>query len=79
MAHRVIKTSKDANGDITGLCGTTWTVSKSEAIRDIRKDPYHYDVAPGVYVRVHSRGADQYLTADADNTSENNLSNLEDC
>lgn len=78
MAHRVIKTTKDRAGDIIGLCGTTWKVHKEEAIRDIRNDPHHYDIAPGVYVLVVSRGAEQYLTTEADSASANNLSNLKD-
>lgn len=79
MAHRVIRTSKDPDGDITGLCGTTWKVSKEQAIRDIRNDRHHYDVSPGIYVRVATRGASQYLTTDADSTSTNNLNNLDNC
>lgn len=79
MTHRVTNTSKDSDGDITGLCGTTWRVPKEEAIRDIRNDRHSYDVAPGVYVRVATRGATQYLTTDADSTSTNNLNNLKDC
>lgn len=51
-------------------------VSKSDAIRDIRNDPFSYDVSPGVYVRVATRNGQPYLTTDADGSSRNNL---EDC
>lgn len=79
MPHRVTKSSKDSDGGIIGLCGTTWKVSKSEAIRDIHSDSHYYDVSPGVYVRVATRGGQQYLTTDADSSSSNNLNNLKDC
>ncbi len=79
MSNRVTKSSKDSDGDIIGLCGPTWKVSKSEAIRDIHRDPHYYDVSPGVYVRVVTRGGQQYLTTDPDGSSSNNLDNLPDC
>lgn len=79
MTNRVTKSSKNSDGDIIGLCGATWKVSKSDAIRDIRNDPSSYDVSPGVYVRVATRNGQPYLTTDADGSSRNNLDNLEDC
>ncbi|WP_368499995.1 DUF3892 domain-containing protein [Herbiconiux sp. A18JL235] len=82
MAQQVTKSSKDRDGDITGLCGTGWSHTKPEAVSNIARDPQAYFVSVNgrtVYVRVGSRNGRQYLTTSSDGYSPNNLDDLDDC
>ena len=84
MAQRqVTRTDKDSDGDITRLCGSWGTATKSEAIRHIESRSHAYYVQqPGtrrVDVHVVDGPDGQYLRTDADPASQNNLDNLPDC
>ena len=81
--QRGTRTGKNSNRDITSLCGPAFgKVLKSQALADIKHDPYSYyveEVVPRVYVRVGHRNGVEYLTTYADGYSKNNLDNLPDC
>lgn len=83
--RRVTHTSKDADGDITGLCNPSsdWRqVSKSEAIRHIRLKTHRYYVESNGHrsdVHVVHRRSGAYLRTDPDPTGANDLDNLPDC
>lgn len=82
MTKEVTKSKKDQDGDITGLCGTSWSHIKSEAIANIKADSRAYSVSAGgqtTYVRVATRGLKDYLTTNPDSTGRNNLDYLPDC
>ena len=79
---RVRRSGKDRDGDITSLCGTGWSVTKSQAVREINTGTNRYYVAeatPSVWVQVRTRGQVQYLTTEADGISPNNLGRLPNC
>lgn len=85
--RRVIRTSKDDDGDILALCwrdsdGKVTHTDKASAIAHIRGGTHSYHVAeqaPSVDVKVRTRNGTPYLTTEADATSKNNLDNLPDC
>jgi len=82
MTQQVTKSQKDRDGDITGLCGASWSHTKSQAVNNIRADRQAYTVTAGgqtSYVRVGTRHGKDYLTTNADSTGRNNLDNLGDC
>jgi len=82
MSLEVTKSKKDQDGDILGLCGTTWTVNKTTAVATIRRDPRAYFVSVRgrtVYVRVGTRNGRDYLTTAPDGYSPNNLDDLPNC
>lgn len=82
MALQVLRSKKDPDGDITGLCGAGWQHSKSTAVENIRRDSAAYYVSVGgrtVYVRVGTRNGRDYLTTNADGYRPNNLDDLPDC
>ena len=88
MERRVIKTRKDADGDILGLCGN-WGVnnsladiSKQNAIDDIscgRCRYYVIDSGQKVYITVVNGPNGHYLRTERDCTRGNNLDELPDC
>ena len=83
MPLRVTATGKDSDGDITKLCGSSWSTSKATAIREIETGTFEYFVNEAGYrstvvVRKRSDGT-KYLTTLADKTNKNNLDNLDDC
>src|SRR5688572_7420398 len=46
MAGRLVKrTGKDNSNDITRMCGDGWSVSKTEAIDQIQRGSYAYEVS----------------------------------
>lgn len=82
MSLQVTKSAKDDDRDITGLCGTGWSHSKTTASANIQRVRTAYFVSVGgrtVYVRVGSRNGRPYLTTAPDGYSPNNLDNLPDC
>jgi len=82
MTQEVTKSKKDQDGDITGLCGASWSHTKSEAVAKIQTDSKAYSVSAGgqtTYVRVGTRGLKDYLTTNPDSTGRNNLDYLPDC
>ena len=81
--RRVARTGKDLDKDITKLCGTWGSQSKTLAISDIESGKHMYYVHEAGYrseVHVYT-GADgkKHLRTYADATSRNNLDNLPDC
>lgn len=82
MSLQVTRSQKNSDGDITGLCGSGWTHSKSQVIRNITADSSAYYVSVAgrtVYVRVRTRNGADYLTTSADGYVPNNLDDLPDC
>lgn len=82
MSQQVTKSSKDRDGDITGLCGSGWNHSKATAVANVRRDSSAHYVSVGgrtVYVRVGTRNGRDYLTTAPDNYSPNNLDSLPNC
>ncbi len=94
MAKKVTATGKDDDGDIIKLCGGTWSVTKAEAIQETldagnghngAATPYYVEVDGAVvnvrvYTRTESDGSTtQYLRTEADSTTANNLTELDDC
>jgi hypothetical protein len=82
MGLRVLRSKKDDDGDITGLCGDGWSHTKQDVIARIAVDRYAYYVSAGgqtVFVRVGRRNLVPYLTTHPDGTKPNNLDNLPPC
>lgn len=83
--RRVRATGKDRDGDITRLCNgmSSWSPrSKADAIVDIRYHIHTYYVeeqSPRTVVTVVNRYGRQHLQTTADNSHQNNLSNLPSC
>ncbi len=80
--RRVTATGKDADGDITKLCGTWGNTTKAQAIRDIEGGTHTYHVQTGnrrTDVHVVSGPTGKYLRTDPDSTGTNNLDDLPDC
>ncbi|MCY4011142.1 MAG: DUF3892 domain-containing protein [Gammaproteobacteria bacterium] len=83
--RRVTQTGKDDDGDITRLCnpGEDWSPrSKAGAILDIEDKTHSYHVEEAGYkstIYVVEVGGVKHLKTYADETSKNNLDNLEDC
>ena len=79
----VTKSGKDAQRDITALCGPWGRVSKSKAISDIKLGVNHYYVKqPGTSatdVIVKGQPPHEYLSTVADGQTDNNLDSLADC
>ncbi len=85
---RVIKSAKDKNKNIIGLCveygenGELKKIDKATAIGFIRRKIHQFYVKEEDYassVIVKCRDGEPYLTTEADCTSKNNLDNLPDC
>lgn len=82
MTQQVTSSKKDRDGDITGLCGSSWSDTKSQAVSNIGVDRQAYSVSAGgqtTYVRVGKRNGNDYLTTNPDSSGLNNLDNLPDC
>lgn len=82
MTQEVTKSKKDQDGDIIGLCGASWSHTKTQAVDNIRADWQAYSVSAGgeaTYVRVGTRGSKDYLTTNPDFTGRNNLDHLPGC
>jgi len=87
MADRQVTHShKDKDGDIIGLCWKSGSdlkyVSTADAISHIVEGTYKYFVsesAPAVWVLARPAANPTYLTTEADDNSDNNLDNLDDC
>lgn len=84
--RRVVKSKKDRDGDILGLCnsGEYWSPrSKRDAIIDIESSTHRYYVQwnDGIRTEINVvNGAHgKYLRTDKDNTTKNNLDDLLDC
>ena len=80
--RRVKKTGKDADGDITSLCGDWGQRTKAGAISDIESNTHTYYVQSGSSrseVHVVQGQTGKYLRSDPDPSSANNLDNLPDC
>lgn len=76
----VLRTGKDSDGDITSLCGSGFSVSKTVAVTHIQGGSYEYwTESPSARVRVKTRNGRPYLTTCADGVKPNNLDNLPDC
>lgn len=81
--RRVTKTGKDDDGDITKLCGSSWSRSKALAIDDIETGNHSYYVneagyRTNVHVYTGAYGI-KHLRTTADPASKNNLDNLPPC
>lgn len=82
MSREVTESKRDRDGDIIGLCGSGWSATRSEAVREIGNDRYAYYVARGgqkTHVRAATRNGNPYLTTDPDGIKPNNLDELPDC
>lgn len=82
MSQQVTKSSKNQDGDITGLCGSGWSHDKATAVANIRRSASAYYVSVNgrtVYVRIGSRNSRDYLTTAPDSYGANNLDNLPNC
>jgi hypothetical protein len=84
MADRkVTKTGKDADGDITSLCGGWGEASKAMAIGDIEGGRHRYYVAGSgsteVNIHVVKGDTGKYLRTDPDGSTIDNLDELPDC
>ena len=84
MADRqVTGTGKDADGDITSLCGGWGEVSKTIAIIDIEANLNRYYVAGAsgteVDIYVVNGASGKYLRTDPDGSVVDNLDDLPDC
>jgi len=76
------KTGKDSSGDITSLCGSWGSQSKSLAILDIELGTHRYytHASNGREADVAVDGATgKYLRTDPDKTTADNLADLPDC
>ena len=86
MADRAVyKTGKDSQGNILSLCndGAYWSPRrKSDAISDIESGLHTYHVpwqSGRTEIRVVQGPTGKYLRTDFDNTTRNNLDDLQDC
>jgi len=84
MALQITGVTKDRQGDITGLCGLTWSDTIEGVIRDIERGTYQYYVQVGeqradVYVAPATAYAKKHLRTTADTTTRNNLDYLGGC
>lgn len=81
--RRVTRTGKDRDGDITKLCGPTWSASKSQAIRHIERgiNSYYVQDRYGRTADVHvvKGSTGKYLRTDPNSNCSDNLDNLPDC
>lgn len=79
-AHLYVVTgsTKDASGNITGICGNGWRHSAATAIANIRGDKYEYRVLTpdGPHVRPYG---DHYLRSGQDGATNYNLRSLPNC
>jgi len=83
MTKRYVdRSGKDAEGDITKLCGAWGSTSKAQAIREIEASTYNYVVRLGggeVKVLVKQGKTGKYLTTSPDGRTRNNLDDLPEC
>lgn len=81
--RRVTSTGKDADGDITKLCGYWGSASKHQAIIDIENGSHTYYVQDQygrrADVQVVNGQTGKYLRTDPNSTCSDNLDNLPDC
>jgi hypothetical protein len=81
--RRVTKTGKDSSGDITSLCGTWGSRTKSLAIVDIELGTHRYytHASNGTEadIQVVNGTTGKYLRTDPDKTTADNLADLPDC
>lgn len=81
--RRVTATGKDRDGDITKLCGSWGSASKSEAITGIEYGINSYYVQDRygrtADVKVVDGPTGKYLRTDPNSTCSDNLDNLPDC
>lgn len=82
-SREVTCTCKDKDGNITCLGGSWGQVDKDQAMDDIDNGTHEYWV-PGrggtkVQVHVVPNHAPPYLRTDPDDTTANNLDELDDC
>lgn len=81
--RRVTGTGKSSSGEITSLCGTWGTQTKSGAITDIENGTHRYytHAANGTQadVIVVDGASGKYLRTDPDKTTADNLADLPDC
>ena len=87
MAERaVVRSKKDRDGDILALCnsGEYWSPrGKADAIQDIESGAHQYYVpwtdGTKTLIRVVNGSTGKYLRTDKDDTSRNNLDDLDNC
>ena len=81
--RRVTGTGKDGEGDITSLCGSWGSSTKTQAIADIELDLHRYytHAANGTEadVEVVNGTTGKYLRTDPDKSLADNLGDLPDC
>lgn len=79
--YTVTGSSKDRDGDITGLCGS-WGRSDKVTVIQLIQLGNVFSVTRGgstSYVRVATRNGKPYLTTNRDGVKPNNLDDLNDC
>ncbi|APF32858.1 DUF3892 domain-containing protein [Microbacterium paludicola] len=82
MAKQVTGSKKNTDGDITGLCGSGWSHTKSEVVTNIQSGRESYYVSVNgrqVMVGARIRNGAYYLTTAPDGYKPNNLDDLRDC
>ena len=81
MAKQVTGTRMNSDGDITHLCGESWTHTKHEARRNINADKNAYvsGSSPVEVVNDTRVAGGFYLRTVADGTQGNNLDELPNC
>jgi hypothetical protein len=84
MADRLVTgTGKDSQGDITGLCGSWGSQTKTAAISDIQTGSHrYYTSGPSgsqVDIIVVDGATGKYLRTEPDLTKSDNLQSLPDC
>jgi hypothetical protein len=82
--RRVKKSGKDADGDITSLCGDWGSVTKVTAIYELTPpvtNTYYVQDSAGrrADVRVVKGTSGKYLRTDPNSSCTDNLDNLPDC
>ena len=86
IERAVIRSKKDRDGDIIGLCNPNeyWSPkSKADAVYEIESGTYRYYVpwtdGTRTTINVVNGVNGKYLRTDKDNTHRNNLDDLDDC
>jgi hypothetical protein len=81
MRRAVTGTSKNSDGDITGLCGAWGSVDKWTAIRHINAEAgaYHVNGYDVIVVTDSTVSGGQYLRTTPGGGTSNNLDSLPDC
>jgi hypothetical protein len=72
----------DPHERISHIGGSGWKVTQAEGIANVKADPTAYYVssaAGSVYLIVRQHNGNDYLTTEADGSTQNNLLSLPEC